>query len=108
MDLFSKLSNDPHLIESFCDILEEYINVDIVYRSKGTLNVNITYRISPTSIFFFIGGSSILQIMPYEEQYTYANVPGFGNEVKKSIDMICLQINRDDKIEKILSKKKES
>jgi len=94
MDLFNKLSNDPELIERFCDILEGFI-------LESNYPVEVTYRIGDTSILFFIGGSSILQIMPYEEQYTYANVPGFGNEVKKSIDMICLQINRDDKIEKI-------
>lgn len=53
--------------------------------------------------------ASILQIMPDEEhKYTYANIPAFGDEIKISIDRMCLQISRDDKIDDILSKKKES
>ena len=105
MDLFNKLSNDPELIERFCDILEESI---LESRNKDGF-IEITYRIGGTSIIFFLGGSSILQIMPDEEhKYTYANIPAFGDEIKKSIDRMCLQINRDDRIEDILSKKKES
>ena len=112
MDLFNKLSNDPELIERFCDILEEFIDSTakhVVPYLSGVENVDITYRIGDTSIFFFIGGSSILQIMPDKElQYTYAHVPGYGEEVKKSIYRISLQINRDEKLEEILGIKKES
>lgn len=109
MDLFNKLYNDNNLIEDFCDVLEKTIS-DAQWSGLGlsSYKPNITYKVTGESIFFFIESSAILQIIPDKElQYTYANVPGYGDEVKRSIDIITRQINRDEKIENILNKKRE-
>lgn len=104
MDLFNRLYNDADLIEDLCDIIENEIS-DAQWNGLGlsSYKPNVTYKISRESIFFFIESSAILQIIPDKElQYTYANVPGYGDEIKKSIDIITRQINRDDKIDIIL------
>jgi len=99
MDLYKILSNSDELIDYFCDILEELISKKINY------NVNIDFKKHDLSIFFFIDGSSILQIMPDKDlQYTYANVPSYQDEIKKSISQFQIQYNRDTKIEQIIKK----
>lgn len=106
MDLFNKLVNDNQLIEYFCDTLERVISESILIGQS--YKPNITYKITGESIFFFIESSSILQIIPDKElQYTYANVPGYSDEIKRSIDIISLYINRDEKLETLLNKKRE-
>jgi hypothetical protein len=57
------------------------------------------------SIFFFIDGSSILQVMPDKDlQYTYAHVPSYEDEIQHSINIIEKQYKRDKAIEEIIKK----
>jgi len=99
MDLYQRLNNSDELIDYFCDILEELISKKVNY------NVNIDFKKHDLSIFFFIDGSSILQIMADKDlQYIYANVPSYQDEIKKSISQFQIQYNRDTKIEQIIKK----
>jgi len=99
MDLYQILSNSDELIDNFCDILEELISKRVNY------SVNVGFKKHDLSIFFFIDGSSILQIMADKDlQYTYANVPSYQDEIKKSISQFQIQYNRDTKIEQIIKK----
>jgi len=99
MDLYQRLNNSDELIDYFCDILEELISKKVNY------NVNIDFKKHDLSIFFFIDGSSILQIMPDKDlQYTYAHVPSYQYEIKKSILQLKIQHERDIKIEQIIKK----
>ena len=99
MDLYQKLNNSDELIDYFCDILEELISKKVNY------HVNIGFKKHDLSIFFFIDGSSILQIMPNKDlQYTYAHVPSYQDEIKNSISQFQIQYERDSKIEQIIKK----
>lgn len=99
MDLFRKLSNDDSFINNFCDILEDLISEKVSYR------VNVGFKKSDLSIFFFIDGSSILQIMPDKDlQYTYANVPSYEKEIKKAVNCVEKQYNRELIINQIIKK----
>ena len=99
MDLYQILSNSDELIDNFCDILEELISKRVNY------SVNVVFKKHDLSIFFFIDGSSILQIMPDKDlQYTYAHVPSYQDEIKNSISQFQIQYNRDTKIEQIIKK----
>jgi hypothetical protein len=98
-DLFQRLNNDNELIDFFCDILEDLISTKVGY------TVSIGYKRNDMSIFFFIDGSSILQIVPDRElQYTYANVPSYELEIKESINKLELQYRREEKINQIIKK----
>ena len=98
MDLYQKLNNSDEL-DYFCDILEELISKKVNY------HVNIGFKKHDLSIFFFIDGSSILQIMPDKDlQYTYAHVPSYQDEIKNSISQFQIQYERDSKIEQIIKK----
>ena len=98
MDLYQKLNNSDEL-DYFCDILEELISKKVNY------HVNIEFKKHDLSIFFFIDGSSILQIMPDKDlQYTYAHVPSYQDEIKNSISQFQIQYERDSKIEQIIKK----
>jgi len=84
------LNNDDSFINNFCDILEDLISEKVSYR------VNVGFKKSDLSIFFFIDGSSILQIMPDKDlQYTYANVPSYEKEIKKAVNCVEKQYNRE-------------
>jgi hypothetical protein len=99
MDLYQRLNNSDELINQFCDILEDLISKKVNY------NVNIGFKKHDLSIFFFIDGSSILQIMPDKDlQYTYAHVPSYQDEIKNSISQFKTQYERDIKIEQIIKK----
>jgi hypothetical protein len=104
MDLYQKLNNSDELIDQFCDILEDLISKKVNY------NVNIGFKKHDLSIFFFIDGSSILQIMPDKDlQYpgderAYAHVPSYQDEIKNSISQFKTQYERDIKIEQIIKK----
>jgi hypothetical protein len=98
-DLFQRLDKDDELIDFFCDILEDLIS------TKAGHNVIVEYKRHDMSIFFFIDGSSILQIMPDKDlQYTYANVPSYESEIRESIEKIEIQYKREQKINQIIKK----
>ena len=98
-DLFQRLDKDNELIDFFCDVLEDLIS------NKVGHNVSVGFKKSDMSIFFFIDGSSILQIIPDRElQYTYANVPSYELEIKESINKLELQYRREQKINQIIKK----
>ena len=99
MDLYKSLTNDDDFLNYFCDILEDNIS------DKAGYKVNIGFKKSDMSIFFFIDGSSILQIMPDKDlQYTYAHVPSYEEEIQHSINIIEKQYKRDKTIEEIIKK----
>jgi hypothetical protein len=80
-------------------VLEDNISVKAGYK------VNISFKKHDMSIFFFIDGSSILQIMPDKDlQYTYAHVPSYEDEIQHSINIIEKQYKRDKTIEEIIKK----
>ena len=96
-DLFQRLDKDNELIDFFCNILEDLISNKVGY------NVSVMFKKHDMSIFFFIDGSSILQIMPDKDlQYTYAHVPSYEVEIQHSIKIVEKQYKRDKMIEKIL------
>jgi len=98
-DLYQKLSEDDEFINYFCDILEESISLKQGYR------VSVGFKKSDMTIFFFIDGSAILQIMPDKDlQYTYANSPSYELEIKQSISKIEIQYTREQKINQIIKK----
>jgi hypothetical protein len=99
MDLYKSLINDDELLDYFCDILEDSIS------EKTGQRVNIMFQKYDMSIFFFIDGSSILQVMPDKDlQYTYAHVPSYENEIQHSINIFEKQYKRDKTIEEIIKK----
>ncbi len=99
MDLYKSLINDDDFLNYFCDVLEDNIS------DKSSYRVNISFKKHDMSIFFFIDGSSILQIMPDKDlQYTYAHVPSYENEIQHSINTIEKQYRRDKTIEEIIKK----
>jgi hypothetical protein len=99
MDLYKSLTNDDDFLDYFCDVLEDNLSDKAGYR------VNIGFKKSDMSIFFFIDGSSILQIMPDKDlQYTYAHVPSYEEEIQHSINIIEKQYKRDKTIEEIIKK----
>ena len=98
-DLFQRLDKDNELIDFFCNILEDLISDKVGY------NVSVMFKKHDMSIFFFIDGSSILQIMPDKDlQYTYANVPSYESEIRESIEKIEIQYKREQKINQIIKK----
>jgi hypothetical protein len=99
MDLYHKLDNDHNFINFFCDVLEDIISIKKGYK------VTIVFKKSDMSIFFFIDGSSILQIMPDKDlQYTYANVPSYESEIQQAINIVEKQFNREERINQIIKK----
>ena len=99
MDLFRKLNNDEYFIDYFCDTLEDLISLKRGHR------VDVNFQKHSASIFFFIDGSSILQIMPDKDlQYTYANIPSYQEEIYKTINIAEKQYLRDVRIEQIIKK----
>lgn len=99
MDLYKSLIDDDEFINYFCDVLEDNISEKTKYK------VNISFKKSDMSIFFFIDGSSILQVMPDKDlQYTYAHVPSYEDEIQHSINIIEKQYKRDKAIEEIIKK----
>lgn len=99
MRLFDKLYENSEFLEFFCDTLESLVSLKKGYR------VSVEYKNTNNSIFFFIDGSSILQIIPDEElQYTYANSPSYQSEIQKAIQTVEMQFNRDSKIKQIIKK----
>ena len=98
MDLFQKLNNNDFM-ECFCEILENLIS------TKSGHRVYINSTKNNDSIFFFIDGSSILQIMSDKDlQYTYANVPSYQDEITKAISIVEKQYTRNYKINQIIKK----
>ena len=99
MDLYQSLINDDEFLNYFCDVLEDNLSIKAGYR------VNIVFKKHDMSIFFFIDGSSILQIIPDKDlQYTYAHVPSYEDEIQHSIKIAEKQYKRDKTIEEIIKK----
>lgn len=99
MNLYDKLNNSEEFIDFFCDILEEIISIKVGY------NINVGFKKNENNIFFFIDGSSILQVMPDKDlQYTYANSPSYQEEIKECVKRIEKQFNREEKINQIIKK----
>lgn len=99
MDLYHSLNNDDDFINFFCDILEDLISPKLGYKAS------IGFKKHDMSIFFFIDGSSILQVMPDKDlQYTYAHTPYYEEEVKKAIKIAEIQQKRDFIISHIIKK----
>ena len=99
MDLYHKLDNDDEFIDYFCDVLEDVISPRAGYK------VNIVFKKHDMSIFFFIDGSSILQVMPDKDlQYTYANSPSYEDDIESSIKIVEKQYKRDQRINEIIKK----
>ena len=97
MDLYKCLIKDNIFLNYFCDVLEDNISEKTGYK------VNISFKKHDMSIFFFIDGSSILQVMPDKDlQYTYAHVPSYEVEIQHSIKIAEKQYKRDKTIEEIL------
>jgi hypothetical protein len=104
MDLFQKLNSDDEFLNFFCELLQSSISERVLWNGKKRL-VTIDFKKSNDSIFFFIDGSSILQIMPDKDlQYTYANVPSYQEEIRTSIKLVETQYNRNKKINQIIKK----
>ena len=99
MDLYQSLIKDDEFLNYFCDVLEDNISEKTLYK------VNIGFKKSDMSIFFFIDGSSILQVMPDKDlQYTYAHVPSYEVEIQHSIKIVEKQYKRNKTIEDIIKK----
>ena len=99
MDLYKSLINDDEFLNYFCDVLEDFIS------PKAGYKVNIGFKKHDMSIFFFIDGSSILQVMPDKDlQYTYANSPSYEDDIQKSIEIVEKQYKRDQRINEIIKK----
>lgn len=101
MDLYNILNNDSELLDEFCDALETKMSIKVGYIPM------VHFTKTENCLYFFFDNSSILQIMSDKEyQYTYANVPQFQNEIRDAINIIEKKVNRDNKIDIILSEKK--
>jgi predicted Zn-dependent protease len=99
MDLYHKLDNDHNFINFFCDVLEDIISIKKGYK------VTIVFKKHDMSIFFFIDGSSILQVMPDKDlQYTYANSPSYEDDIQQAINIVEKQFNREERINQIIKK----
>jgi hypothetical protein len=99
MDLYRSLTNSDDFLNYFCDVLEDNIS------TKAGYKVNISFKKHDMSIFFFIDGSSILQVIPDKDlQYTYAHVPSYEKEIRHSIGVAEKQYKRDKTIEEIIKK----
>jgi len=99
MDLYHKLDNDHNFINFFCDVLEDIISI------KKSYKVTIVFKKHDMSIFFFIDGSSILQVMPDKDlQYTYANSPSYEDDIQQAINIVEKQFNREERINQIIKK----
>ena len=99
MDLYHNLDNDDEFINFFCDTLEDFISPKTGYK------VSVAFKKHDMSIFFFIDGSSILQVMPDKElQYTYAHIPSYEKEIQSAIKIIEKQYKRDHLISEIIKK----
>ena len=99
MDLYHKLNTDDEFVNFFCDTLEDMISPKMGYK------VNVSFRKHDMSVFFFIDGSSILQVMPdVELQYTYAHSVRYESEVQLAIKLIEKRYNREFKINQIIKK----
>lgn len=99
MDLYKSLIDDEVFLDYFCDVLEDNVSIKAGYK------VSVVFKKEDMSIFFFIDGSSILQIMPDKDlQYTYANVPSYEDEIQHSIDIVEKQYKREKRIEEIIKK----
>lgn len=99
MDLYKSLIDDEVFLDYFCDVLEDNVSIKAGYKAS------VVFKKEDMSIFFFIDGSSILQIMPDKDlQYTYANVPSYEDEIQHSIDIVEKQYKREKRIEEIIKK----
>ena len=99
MDLYKKLTDDDVFIHYFCDILEDLVS------DKTGSRVTIHFKKHDMSIFFFIDGSSILQVMPDKDlQYTYAHVPSYEIEIQRTLDIVEKQYKRNKTIDEIIKK----
>lgn len=99
MSLYLKLISDDDFIDFFSQILERLIS-----HTTGQ-NISITHKKYKDCVFFFIDESSILQIIESTElRYTYAHVPSYEKEIKKTLEIVELQWNRNIKIDDIIKK----
>jgi hypothetical protein len=93
MDIFRKII-DNNLLDYLTEMLKAKIGND-----------NIEYKHMTGCIMFFIGGSTILQIIPDgDEKITYANSPVYHDQITEVIDSFRKMLNRNDKIELIMKK----
>lgn len=101
LQLFNKLYEDQDYLDYFCQLLE-----DIVFDRKNS-KVNISYRKTTNSIYFFLDGFSILEVMPNQDlHYTYTNIPLYQNQIEYTISVIQKQYIREAKISEIIRKER--
>lgn len=94
MDIFQKIIEND-LLDYLTEMLKSKIGND-----------KIEYRHMTGCIMFFIGGSTILQIIPNgDEKITYANSPVYHDQISEVIESFKKMLNRDDKIENIIKKR---
>ena len=99
MDLYKKLTDSDDFINYFSDILEDLIS------EKNGSRVIVNYKKHDKSIFFFIDGSSILQVAPDKDlQYTYAHVPSYEREIQSCLKIVEKQYKRNKRIDEIIKK----
>jgi len=99
MDLYKSLINDDDFLNFFCDTLEDILS------PKAGYKVSVGFKKHDMSIFFFIDGSSILQVMPDKDlQYTYAHTASYESEVQTAIKIVEKQYKRDLIISEIIKK----
>ena len=96
MDMFQQIM-DKNLLGCLTKMLEDKI---------GSNNINCVKN--DGCIFFFIGSSSILQIIPDSDaKFTYANSPLYQEEIREVIESFKRMISRDEKIEDIIKKESD-
>jgi hypothetical protein len=96
MDLFQQVI-DNNLLDELADMLRDRIGKE-----------DITYKHLTGCVMFFIGGSSILQIIPdKEEKLTYANNPQYEREISEVVDLLKIRLNRNEKIDQIIKKESD-
>jgi hypothetical protein len=96
-------------MDMFQNIIDNNLLDLLTERLKSRIgNTDIYYKKMPSCIMFFIGGSSILQIIPdNDERLTYANHPEYQDEIREVIESFKTMINRSDKIDQIIKKESD-
>lgn len=92
------------------DLFQHIIDNNLLDELAGMLRVrigkeDITYRHMTGCVMFFIGSSSILQIIPNkEEKLTYANNPQYEKEISEVVNLLKVRLTREEKIDSIIKK----
>lgn len=96
MDIYRKMiSNNKSLLLEFIKSLEDKIGCEIEYKITGSC------------IMLFIDNSSILSIIPDEdEKLTYAHSPKYESDISDAISSLRTRLKREEKIDQIIKKKR--